>query len=65
MIRLSKRSVAVISAFVFGCALVSTASYAYDPCDRCDALYRSCVNNGGGARCEIEHDKCLRRYSCF
>ncbi|MGO1072822.1 hypothetical protein [Lysobacter sp. CA199] len=63
MTRLSKRSVAAISAFVFGCALASTASYAYDPCERCWTTYSRCVQLGS-PNCKTQLNQCLHRYSC-
>jgi hypothetical protein len=63
MIRLSKRWVASISAFAFGFALVSTSSYAYDPCERCWTSYSRCVQIGG-TNCKTQLNQCLHRYSC-
>ncbi|MGO4261542.1 hypothetical protein [Lysobacter sp. TAB13] len=63
MIRLSKRSVAAMSAFVFGFALISTASYAADPCEGCWKAYSGCLRVGG-TTCKAQLDRCLHRYSC-
>lgn len=63
MIRLSKRFVAATSAFVFGFALIATASHAADPCDGCWKAYAGCLQVGG-TTCKAQLDRCLRRYSC-
>ncbi|MGH8083582.1 MAG: hypothetical protein ACREP7_23605 [Lysobacter sp.] len=62
MIRLSKRSVAAISAFVFSFALVST-SYAVDPCENCWKAYNGCLRVGG-TTCKAQLERCLHRYNC-
>lgn len=63
MFRLSKRSVAVVSAFLFSVSFVSTG-YAVDPCERCWTAYTACVH-AGGKTCKAQLDQCLRRYSCL
>jgi hypothetical protein len=63
MTRLSKRCVAAMSAFVFGFALIGTASYAADPCEGCWKAYSGCLRVGG-TTCKAQLDRCLQRYSC-
>lgn len=59
---MKKRSLAALAAFVFGCAVVTTAMAA-DACQTCWSRYNKCLTTDV-QNCDYQLAQCLSRNGC-
>ncbi|QQP97029.1 hypothetical protein [Lysobacter enzymogenes] len=60
---MKKRSLAAVAAFVFGCAVVTTAMAA-DACQTCWVRYNKCVGALDVQTCDYQVEVCLAQNGC-
>ncbi|MBN7137313.1 hypothetical protein A7A76_21580 [Lysobacter enzymogenes] len=61
---MKKRSLAALAAFVFGCAVITTATAAGDACQTCWMRYNKCVAVLDVQTCDYQVEMCLKSAGC-
>ena len=59
--KLQRRSIAALAAFVLGCSMALSAGAASDACTRCWNTYDACVTAGTDPNCDAKLITCLKR----
>lgn len=59
--KLQRRTIAAVAAFVFGCSMVMSVGAASNACAACWSTYDACVLAGTNPNCETNLIKCLKR----